>query len=207
MSLSGVPMLSVDYRLAPEAKYPVPVLDMYTALQWLHAHAEELGVDTARIGIAGDSAGGGLAAACTIMAKEKGGPGIAKQILLYPMLDDRNVLPKPHISQFVIWTNVDNEIGWTAMLCEQRGKEDVSPTAAPGRLEDASGMPSLYIDIPQLDHFADEDLEYAGRHVKAGVQTEIHFRPGVTHGYELAAPKSEVAKRCISDRVKAFRSI
>src|SRR4051812_31778429 len=100
VAASGVPMLSVEYRRAPEHPFPTPLEDAYTALRWLHEHADELGVDRDRVGVMGDSAGGGMAAALSILARERGGPRIARQILLMAMLDDRTTTPDPHIAPY-----------------------------------------------------------------------------------------------------------
>jgi acetyl esterase/lipase len=207
VSLSGVPMLSVQYRLAPEAQYPVPVLDVYSGLKWLHEHAAELGVDTERIGIAGDSAGGGLSAACCLWSREHGGPKIKKQFLNAPMLDDRNIHENPHLKMYLPWNHIDNETGWGALLGPLMGQDDVPETAAPGRMVKADGMPPLYMDVGDLDFFIQEDLDYVVKHLKAGVSVELHLRPGCPHAYDFAAASTDVAKRSIADRVEAFKTL
>jgi acetyl esterase/lipase len=121
VSASGTPILSVDYRLAPEHPHPAPVEDVYAALVWLHERAAELGVDPARIGVFGDSAGGGLAAAVSILARDRGGPAIAKQILVMPMLDDHTVTPDPQLAPFAVWTWDGNRTGWEALLGDTAG--------------------------------------------------------------------------------------
>jgi acetyl esterase/lipase len=138
VSSRGVPMLSVEYRRAPEHPFPTPLEDAYTALRWLHEHAAELGVDANRIGVMGDSAGGGMAAALTILARERGGPQIARQILLVPMLDDRTTIPDPHIASYVLWSYDGSLTAWPALLGEAVGGPDVPATAAPARLGDTS---------------------------------------------------------------------
>jgi acetyl esterase/lipase len=119
---TGVPMLSVEYRLAPEYPYPTPLEDAYAGLVWLAAHAAELDVDPDRMAVMGDSAGGGLGAAVAILSRDRGGPGLAHQILLYPMLDDRTTTPDPEIVPFAGWTYSDNITGWTALLGERVGE-------------------------------------------------------------------------------------
>jgi acetyl esterase/lipase len=134
VSASGTPMLSVDYRLAPEHPHPVPVEDAYAALVWLHEHAADLGVDPARIGVFGDSAGGGLAAAVSILARDRKGPAIARQILVMPMLDDRTLTPDPQLAPFVVWSWDDNRTGWQALLGNAAGGPDTpSARRRPGR--------------------------------------------------------------------------
>jgi acetyl esterase/lipase len=111
VSSTGVPFLSVEYRLAPEAQYPVPVENIYAGLIWLYEHAEELGVDRRRITVIGESVRGGLAAAVTLLARERGVPAVAKQILVYPMFYDRTVVEDPQVYKFLIWTAEDNITG------------------------------------------------------------------------------------------------
>jgi acetyl esterase/lipase len=116
---TGVAMPSIEFRLAPEHPHPTPVEDAYAGLVWLAAHAEELGVDRNRIAVIGDSAGGGLAAGVSILNRDRGGPALARQILLYPMLDDRNTNVDPHIAPFAGWSYDHNITGWNALLGER----------------------------------------------------------------------------------------
>jgi acetyl esterase/lipase len=207
VSASGTPILSVDYRLAPEHPHPAPVEDVYAALVWLHEHAVELGVDPARIGVFGDSAGGGLAAAVSILARDRGGPAIAKQILVMPMLDDRTVTPDPQLAPFAVWTWDDNRTGWEALLGTAAGGPDAPAHAAPARVADPAGLPPAYIEVGQLDIFRDEDLTYALRLGKAGVPVEFHLHPGVPHEFDFIAFSSAAARRVIADRVRALASL
>ncbi|WP_444896813.1 alpha/beta hydrolase [Microbulbifer sp. SSSA005] len=207
VAASGVPFLSVNYRKAPEFPYPIPIDDCYRAFIWLVQHSQELSIDPSRIGIMGDSAGGGLAAALTIVARDKKGPSLARQILLYPMLDDRTVTPDPELLPFIIWTYEDNLTGWTAYLGNQVGSPTVSPHAAPARLQDAKGLPPAFIDVGELDIFRDEDMQYAQLLTDAGVSTELHVRPGVIHSWELFAPDIPVSQRALADRVRVIQEI
>lgn len=207
VAASGVPMLSVEYRRAPEHPHPVPVEDGYTALQWLVDNADRLGVDPARIGVMGDSAGGGLAAALTILTRDRGGPAIAGQILLMPMLDDRTLTPDPEITPYLIWSYEDSLTAWPALLGDAFGTGDAPVTAAPARLRDAAGLPPAYIEVGQLDVFRDEDLAYATLLSHAGVEVEFHLHPGVPHEFDSIAPDAEVSRRAITDRVRALRKL
>jgi acetyl esterase/lipase len=207
VSSSGVPFLAVDYRLAPEHPYPTPVEDVYAGLQWLHEHATELGVDPARIAVMGDSAGGGLAAAVSILARERGGPAIARQLLIFPMLDDRNTVPDPHIEPYAAWTYDDNTTAWRAVLGACAGAPEVPAHAAPARLKDANGLPPAYIEVGQLDIFRDEDLAYALVLSRGGVPVELHLTPGVPHEYDAIAYQSDAARRAIATRVRILRSV
>jgi acetyl esterase/lipase len=207
VSASGVPMLSVEYRRAPEHPFPTPVGDAYAALRWLHEHAGELGVDRGRIAVMGDSAGGGLAAALSILTRERGGPAIARQILLMPMLDDRTNRPDPHIEPYLLWSYDDSRTAWAALLGDAAGRPDVPATAAPARLEDATGLPPAYIEVGQLDAFRDEDLAYATKLSRAGVPVEFHLHPGVPHEFDSIAFTTDVARRATADRVRVLSSL
>jgi acetyl esterase/lipase len=207
VSASGVPMLSVEYRRAPEHPFPTPLEDAYAALRWLHEHAAELGVDPARVGVMGDSAGGGMAAALTILTRERGGPGIARQILLMPMLDDRTTTPDPHIAPYALWSYDDSRTAWPALLGEAAGGVAVPATAAPARLQDATGLPPAYIEVGQIDVFRDEDIAYATKLSRAGVPVEFHLHPGVPHEFDSIAFSSDVARRAIADRIRVLESI
>ncbi|MEU8718522.1 alpha/beta hydrolase [Streptomyces sp. NPDC048663] len=206
VSASGVPMLSVEYRRAPEHPFPTPLEDAYAALCWLHGHAAELGIDPDRVGVMGDSAGGGMAAALTILARERGGPGIAHQILIMPMLDDRTVTPDPYIAPYALWSYDDSLTAWPALLGDAAGG-DVPPTAAPARLEDATGLPSAYIEVGQIDVFRDEDTAYAIKLSRAGVSVEFHLHPGAPHEFDSIAFDSDVARRALADRIRVLKSI
>ncbi|WP_410872080.1 alpha/beta hydrolase [Nocardia sp. A7] len=207
VSASGTPILSVDYRLAPEHPHPTPVSDAYDALVWLHEHAADLNVDPARIAVFGDSAGGGLAAAVAILARDRGGPGIARQMLLMPMLDDRTRTPDPHLAPFVLWSWDDNRTGWQALLGDAAGGPDTPAHAAPARVTDPAGLPPAYIEVGQLDIFRDEDLAYALRLSQAGVPVEFHLHTGVPHEFEGIAFTSDVARRVMADRVRILASL
>lgn len=205
VSQTGVQILSIDYRLAPENPYPVPFNDCWAALQWVYANATELNIDTARIAVMGESAGGGLAAALTLKARDTNlSPPLAKQILVYPMLDDRTTTN--HAGELAMWTEADNITGWTAYVGEHRGTEKVEPYAAPARVESVDGLPSLYLDSAQLDMFVHEDLEYARRFVTANIPVDLHVYPGLPHGFEAFSAGTSVTKRAYENRFKAMVS-
>jgi acetyl esterase/lipase len=207
VAASGVPMLVVDYRIAPEHPHPTPVEDCYAALQWLAANAATLGVEPARIGVMGDSAGGGLAAGVCLLARDRGGPPIAQQLLIYPMLDDRAHALDPQLLPFLTWTYDDNVTGWAALLGDTAGSDAVSPYAAPARATDLSGLPETYIDVGDLDIFRDEDITYARRLSDAGVPTELHLHPGCPHAFEALARGADVSQRAINDRLRRLRTL
>ena len=202
---SGVPVLAVDYRLAPEHPHPCPVEDGYAGLAWLAAHAGELGVDAGRIALMGESAGGGLAAGAALLARDRG-PSVARQILIQPMLDDRSTVPDPAFAPFTLWSYDDNYTGWHALLGEKIGGEDVPESAAPARAHDLAGLPAAYVEVGGLDIFRDEDIEYARRLAVAGVSVELHVHAGCPHGFDLVAPDADVTRRARADRLRAMTS-
>lgn len=207
VNATGVPFLSVEYRLAPETQYPGNVADAHAGLVWLYEHASELGVDPQRLAVMGDSAGGGLAAALTHYNLEKKGPAIAKQILVYPMLDDRNTGAHPHIGELAVWTQDDNKTGWDSILGDKAGTADLPPSAAPSRMKSAEGLPPLYLDVGGLDIFRDEIIEYAAHFGKAGIDCELHLYPGCPHAFEGIAPEAAVSKAAMANRIRAILSI
>src|SRR5690606_41572649 len=131
--------------------------------------------------------GGGLAAGVALLARDRSGPALASQILIYPMLDHRNLSPDPAIGELLTWTYDDNVTGLAALLGEGHQDRDVSIYASPARATDLSGLPPTYLEVGQLDIFRDEDLEYAIRLSQAGVDTELHLHPGAPHGFEVFA--------------------
>lgn len=155
----------------------------------------------------GDSAGGGLAAALSILTRERGGPEIAQQVLIMPMLDDRTTTRDLHIEPYLIWSYEDSLTAWPALLGESAGGPEVPVTAAPARVADAAGLPPAYIEVGQLDVFRDEDTAYATTLSRAGVQVEFHLHPGAPHEFDSIAFESDVARRAIADRVRVLRSI
>jgi acetyl esterase/lipase len=204
VAASGVPILMVDYRIAPEFPHPVPVDDCYAALLWLVEHARELGVDPARVAVMGDSAGSGVAAGVCLLSRDRGGPAIAQQLLIYPMLDDRCPPPDPALAPILTWTYDDNVTAWSALLS---GAAKVDAYAAPARASDLSGLPATYLEVGDLDLFRNENITYASRLADAAVPTELHLHPGCPHFFDAMAPNAEVSQRAIADRVRRLRSL
>jgi acetyl esterase len=187
----GIPVASVEYRLAPDHPFPAPQEDCLAGLAWLAAHAGELGVDPARIGIIGESAGGGLAAAVAQMARDLGAPRLAAQFLTYPMLDHRTggedcPYRNAGTGEFV-WSRTSNQFGWQAL----RGDYPLDDTRigwfSPIRAESLAGLPPTWIGTGALDLFLDEDLEYARQLASAGVPVELHVYPGAIHAFNAMA--------------------
>lgn len=199
----GCVVASVEYRLAPEHPYPAPLEDCYAALKWFAS--ADLGIDQSRIVVGGASAGGGLAAGLALLARDRGEIEVAYQLLIYPMLDDRNVTPSSHaITHPSLWNREANLAGWNAYLSGSAGGDDVPIYAAPARAENLAGLPPAYIAVGDLDLFLDEDIEYAQRLLAAGVPTELHVYPGAFHGSDAFVPLSELSLRWAKDRNRAL---
>lgn len=179
--------VSVEYRLAPETPYPGPLEDCYGGLRWTHDHAAELGIDPDRIGIGGISAGGGLAAALALLARDRGEVPVAFQLLECPMLDDRQETSSSRLEGLPVWSRESNEFGWRSYLGGLHGAADVPAHAAPARARDhdLAGLPPAMVIVGGADGFRDEDVLYALRLSRAGVPTELHVLPGAPHGVQM----------------------
>lgn len=192
---TGAVVLSVEYRLAPEHPYPAGLHDCYAALGYLHDQADALGVDPARVALAGASAGGGLAAATALLARDRGGPAVCFQLLQIPELDDR--LDTGSMQAFVdspMWNRPLAEQSWKAYLGPLYGSDDVPVYAAPARATDLSGLPPAYVSTAEHDPLRDEGITYAQRLLQAGVSVELHQFPGTFHGSALVTTAA-VSKR------------
>lgn len=198
---NGAVMVTVEYRLAPEFPDPIPVEDCYAGLVWATANARALGFDPQRLMIAGASAGGGLAAGVSLLARDRKGPKLIGQVLIYPMLDDRDeTYSSVQIDGVGMWDRQSNRLGWSSLLGDRRGTDDVSIYAAPARATDLSDLPPAYIDCGSAEVFRDEDVAYASALWAAGVQAELHVWPGGFHGFDLLAPDSTLGRAMISTR-------
>jgi len=206
VSYSGIPIFSVDYRLAPENPYPIPLEDCWVSLLWLQSQAKTFNIDPGLIAIMGESAGGGLAAALAPLARDrKLSPPLAKQILIYPMIDDRT--KSDATNGVAIFGMQDVITGWAAYLGPLYGTDKIPIYAAAGRVTDVSGLPPLYLDVGQLDIFVQEDFEHVQKFVTAGINTEFHIYTGVPHAFHRFAPTASVTKRAFANRVGAMLSI
>jgi acetyl esterase/lipase len=204
----GAAVVSVEYRLAPETPHPGPVEDCYAGLVWTAEHAGELGIDPRRIVIAGASAGGGLAAAVALLARDRGGPALFGQLLMCPMLDDRNdTFSSRQMTGLGVWDRSSNHVGWTALLGDARGTDDVSPYAAPARATDLSGLPPALVDVGSAETFRDEDVAYASRIWQAGGQAELHVWPGGFHGFDMLAPDAVISQEARAARARWLRRL
>ncbi|MBE5461032.1 hypothetical protein E3G69_000834 [Mycobacteroides abscessus] len=197
MHETGIPVVSVDYRLAPEHPYPIPLEDCYAALRWLSVQGW---IDPTRIAVGGASAGGGLAAALALLARDRGEVAPAAQLLIYPMLDDRSS-ERTDIdgTNLRLWSGDSNRFGWDSYLGD--ADRDI---AVPGRRTDVAGLAPAWIGIGTADLFHDEDLAYAERLRAAGVPCELEVVPGAFHGFDKLVPWAGVSRDFVA---KACRSL
>ncbi|MDW6064245.1 alpha/beta hydrolase [Streptomyces sp. FXJ1.4098] len=197
-----VVMVSVEYRLAPEHPYPAGLEDVYAGLRWTARYAQRLGIDPERLVVSGPSAGGGLTAALTLLARDRGGPQLIGQLLACPMLDDRNDTPSSHqMAGIGAWDRTSNDTGWTALLGARKGSDDVPAYAAPARAEDLSGLPPLFIDVGSAETFRDEVVDYASRFWRAGGDAELHVWPGGFHGFDALVPQATLSQQARAARL------
>jgi len=199
----GAVVVTVEYRLAPEHPFPAGLDDCYATLCWMHDQADELGLDTDRIGVGGQSAGGGLAAATTLLARDRGGPGVCFQFLGIPELDHR--LGTTSMRTFVdtpMWHRANAELSWRYYLGPDAG--EVSPYASPAIAEDLAGLPPAYVTTMEFDPLRDEGITYALRLMEAGVSVELHTFPGTFHG-SAAVTTAAVSRRAHVELLVALR--
>ena len=202
----GCVVVSVDYRLAPEDPFPAGPEDCYAALRWMAASAKDLGIDAAQIAIGGASAGGGLAAAVALMARDRKEVPLVFELLIYPCLDDRHITPssKAIAATGMLWERNASLRGWKAYLGANLQGE-ISPYAAPARVADVAGLPPTYIMIGELDLMRDESIEYAMRLMQADIPTQLHVYPGAFHGFDLLATSASISQRAISEYIDALK--
>jgi acetyl esterase/lipase len=197
----GAVVVSVDYRLAPEHPHPAPVEDCYAALAWMAAHSDELGFDRSRLAVYGRSAGGGLTIGTVLLCRDRGGPHVAFQMPIYPMIDDRNITPSSYeVTDLGAWDRAENIQAWAWYLADKPADQ----YAAPRRAMDLTGLPPTFIDVGELDLFRDENLIFATRLLQAGVPTEFHIYPGAYHASENLAPEAALSQRIWEVRLAAL---
>ncbi|AXB43439.1 alpha/beta hydrolase [Amycolatopsis albispora] len=197
----GFVAVTVEYRLAPEHPHPAPLDDCYAGLVWMAENATALGFDPARLVVGGGSAGGGLSAGLALLARDRGGPALAGQLLLCPMLDSRNNSASTvEFAERGVWGRASNEFGWRSLLDGQ-----TSPYAVPATATDLSGLPPAFIEVGAAEIFRDEDVDYARRLWRAGVPAELHVWAGAYHGFDRIAPDSEVSRAARATRSSWLR--
>jgi acetyl esterase/lipase len=191
----GAVCVSVEYRLAPEFPDPYPTEDCYAGLTWVAEHAAELGLDPDRLIIEGSSAGGGLSAGVALLARDRQGPALAGQVLICPMLDDRDqTVSAGQFAGFGPWDRGSNRTAWAAYLSGRQGTGDVSVYAAPARATDLSGLPPACIDVGSAEVFRDEDVAYASQIWADGGVAELHVWPGAYHSFDAMFPDARLSR-------------
>lgn len=206
----GMAVLSVEYRLAPEAPYPAALEDAYAGLVWAAGHAAELGVDPGRFVIGGKSAGGGLAAALALLDRDRdrGGPPVLGQLLLSPMLDDRmDTYSARQMSGVDVWDLTSHTTAWQACLGALYGSPDTPPYAAPARATDLTGLPPAYVEVGSAEMFRDEGVAYANGLWRAGSQAELHVWPGACHGFDGLARHAALTRTARAARTDWLRRL
>ncbi|GHC94679.1 alpha/beta hydrolase [Novosphingobium pokkalii] len=200
-------IVTVEYTLAPEARFTRSLDETYASLRWLHDQAEALGVDRARLAVMGESAGGGHAALLAIRARDRGEVPLVLQALTYPMLDDRTgstVTPPPGVGHLG-WDTQANRFGWASFLGAEPGSRQVPAAGVPARCARLGGLAPAFIAVGGIDLFVDEDITYARRLTDAGVPTELLVVPGAYHGFDRVVPDAAPSRHLIESRLAALR--
>jgi len=198
----GVTLISVGYRLAPQHPYPAQINDAYAGLLWAADHADEVGIDPARVVVTGTSAGGGLSAALALTVRDKGGPRLLGQLLMCPMLDDRNDSASAmQMDRIDSWNRSYNGFGWSSLLGDVQGGADVPQYAAPARATDLTGLPPAFLDVGSAECLRDEILAYASQIWQAGGKAELHVWPGGTHAFDREVPAARISKAAVAARL------
>jgi acetyl esterase/lipase len=192
---------SVEYALAPEKPFPAGLEDAYAGLEWLGAHATELGVAPGRIAIGGSSAGAGLTAALALLARDRGGPQVCFQLLVYPMLDDRMETPSMRMDDTALFTPRAARHAWAHYL----GGRPADHLSSPGRATDLRGLPPAYVLVAEHDPLRDEGIDYARKLVEAGVATELHLFAGTFHGFDLIGARTRLGRQALEEQARALR--
>ncbi len=193
----------VDYRLAPKYAFPIGVEDCYAAFEWVYKNVEVLGIDKNRIAIGGDSAGGALAAAVSLMARDRKAPGICFQMLIYPVTDCRQ--NSESIKSYIdtpLWNSKLNEKMWKLYL--RNGVHSKKEYASPLEAASFENLPDAYVEVSDFDCLRDEGIQYAEALQKCGIHVELNKTIGTVHGFEIAR-KSEIVRKSIERRIEALK--
>jgi acetyl esterase/lipase len=205
IEMSNCVVIAPDYRLSVEASYPAALDDSYTVLLWMKNHAKDLGIRADQLFVGGDSAGGGLTAALTLYARDKGEVAIAFQMPLYPMLDDRMNSESAKENNAPIWNTKSNHNGWKLYLGNLFGTEDVPYYAAPARVEDYTNLPPTATFVGELEPFRDETIQYVENLRKAGNNVDFQMYKGCYHAFDTICPKAKVSKEAIIFIMEAYK--
>ena len=197
----GATLISIGYRLAPEHPYPAQINDACAGLLWAAEHADELGIDPDRIIVAGPSAGGSLSASLALTVRDQGGPRLLGQLLMCPMLDDRNDSASAmQMDGIAFWNRSYSGFGWSSLLGGVRAGADVPQYAAPARATDLTGLPPAFLDVGSAECLRDEILAYASRIWQAGGKAELHVWPGGIHAFDREVPEARISKAAVAAR-------
>ncbi len=205
MEVSNCVVVAPDYRLSIQAPYPAALDDSYEALLWMKSHTKELGIRDNQLMVGGDSAGGGLTAALTLYARDKGEVSIAFQMPLYPMLDDRMTSESAKDNNAPLWNSKSNFNGWKLYLGNLFETDNVPAYAAPARAADYTKLPPTATFVGELEPFRDETIQYVENLKKAGIPVEFEIYKGCFHAFEQICPKAEVSKKAIAFIVNSFK--
>ncbi|WP_306324971.1 alpha/beta hydrolase [Streptomyces venezuelae] len=203
----GLAVVSAEYRLAPEVRFPEPLEDCYAGLLRVVADASALDIDPGRVVVGGKSAGGGLAAALALLVRDRGGPALLGQLLMSPMLDDRDTFSRAQMSGVDVWDATSHTTVWQALLGDRHGDPDLPPYAAPARATDLSGLPPACLDVGSAEVFRDEGVAYANAIWRAGGRAELHVWPGACHGFDSLAPGSALSRDARAARTRRLRRL
>ena len=198
-------VVSPDYRLSIDAPYPAAANDCDHALLWMQKHAEELGIDDSRLFVGGESAGGGLTAAVTLMARDTKEVNVAYQMPFYPMLDDRMITPSAQNNDAPVWNSKANKLAWQMYLGNLYGTKQVPAYAAPARAQNYAGLPPTYTYVGSIEPFCDETKQYIQNLQQAGVPAEIDVYPGCFHGFDIMCGKSKIAQKATQKYIQRFK--
>lgn len=197
-------IVAPDYRLSIEAPYPAALDDCYDTLIWMKSHAKELSIRDDQLMVGGESAGGGLTAAISLYARDRGEVNIAFQMPLYPMIDDRMKTESAKENNAPIWDSNMNKWAWKLYLGELYGK-DVPPYAAPARTTDYNNLPPTVTFVGDVEPFRDETIKYVQHLKESGVSVEFEIYKGCYHGFDIISPKADVSKKAISFFMNSFK--
>lgn len=203
---AGIAVISVDYRYAPEYPFPAGLEDAYGALKWIVSNASRFGMDSSRLAVGGESAGGGLAAALAQLTLDRKEIHLAFQLLVYPMLDDRTCLRTDIDSTaHFIWNMPSNRFGWESYIGTYAGSPNVPEYAVPARRQNLSGLPPAWIGVGTADLFHDENLSYAGKLRECGVESQMYVIPGAFHGFDGLVPGARVTRDFRESQIAAIK--
>ena len=205
IEVSECVVIAPDYRLSIQAPYPAALIDSYKALLWMKNHAKELGIRNDQLIVGGDSAGGGLTAALTLYARDRGDVKIAFQMPLYPMLDDRMTSKSAIDNNAPVWNSKSNYNGWKLYLGDLFRTPNVPYYAAPARAEDYNNLPPTITFVGDLEPFRDETVQYVEKLKNAGVPVDFKIFKGCYHAFQQLVPKAEISKKAISFVLNSYK--